>query len=116
MYSILAYSYMAYADIELGCYLPFVIHSAESANWLARLREGRRQMQSNLYKINLEISRNLWGDLSDVARECLRDLSTRYSLSIASGDLLYLEGRWYVTHAGLLGIARRKRCSGIRVR
>ena len=73
-------------------------------------------MQSKAFNVNLEIARKLWGDLSKTSVECLEDLSKRYSLSIASGDLLYLEGRWYVTHAGLLGIARRKRCSGIQVR
>jgi len=73
-------------------------------------------MQSKAFNVNLEIARKLWGDLSKISVECLEDLSKRYSLSIASGDLLYLEGRWYVTHAGLLGIARRKRCSGIPVR
>jgi hypothetical protein len=73
-------------------------------------------MQSKTFNINLDIARNLWGDLSKVSIECLKDLSNRYSLSIASGDILQLGGRWYVTHAGLLGIARRKRCSGIQVR
>ena len=34
---------------------------------------------------------------------------------MASGDLLYLNSSWYVTHAGLLRIARRERCSGIHV-
>src|SRR5436305_14929407 len=29
--------------------------------------------------------------------------------------MILLEARWYVTHAGLLRLARRKRCSGIRV-
>jgi hypothetical protein len=32
------------------------------------------------------------------------------------GEVLYLEGRWYVTHAGLVRIANRKCCSGIHVR
>jgi hypothetical protein len=73
-------------------------------------------MQSKTFRVNLDVARNLWGDLSKISLECLEDLSKRYSLSIASGDLLQLEGRWYVTHAGLLGIARRKRCVGIQVR
>ena len=73
-------------------------------------------MQSKAFNVNLEIARKLWGDLSEISVECLEDLSKRYSLSIASGDLLYLEGRWYVTHAGLLRIARRKHCAGIQVR
>jgi hypothetical protein len=45
----------------------------------------------------------------------LAELTDRYGLSVASGDLLYLNSAWYVTHAGLLRIARRKRCSGIHV-
>ncbi len=32
-----------------------------------------------------------------------------------SGDLIYLNSGWYVTHTGLIGLARRKRCNGIRV-
>jgi len=42
--------------------------------------------------------------------------SKRYSLRIAFGELLYLDGKWYITHSGLLRIARRNRCSGIQVR
>ena len=33
--------------------------------------------------------------------------------SVSTGDLQLLDGRWYVTHAGLLRIARSKNCSGI---
>ena len=43
-------------------------------------------------------------------------LLKRERLSVAAGDLLLIDGRWYVTHSGLLGIARRKRCAGIQVR
>jgi hypothetical protein len=75
-----------------------------------------KQMQLKAVKNNIDMARNLWGDLSPIAVGCLEDLSRRYFLSITSGDLLYLEGKWYVTHSGLLGIARRKRCLGIHVR
>jgi hypothetical protein len=34
-------------------------------------------------------------------------------VSIEAGDLQLLEDRWYVTHSGLLRLARRNRCSGI---
>jgi hypothetical protein len=34
-------------------------------------------------------------------------------MSVANGDLQLLDGRWYVTHAGLLGIAQRRRCHAI---
>jgi hypothetical protein len=34
---------------------------------------------------------------------------------VAAGDLLMLAGNWYVTHSGLLRLARLNRCAGIRV-
>jgi len=72
-------------------------------------------MRLKTVKNNVDIARNLWEDLSPIAVRCLEDLSKRYRLSVMSGDLLYLEGKWYVTHSGLVGIARRKRCLGIQV-
>jgi len=36
-------------------------------------------------------------------------------LSIASGDLLLIEGRWYITHTGLLKIATQNLCHGIQI-
>jgi hypothetical protein len=44
----------------------------------------------------------------------LSELTKRYRFSVAAGDLLLFNGRWYVTHAGLLRIAERRRCTGIR--
>jgi hypothetical protein len=43
----------------------------------------------------------------------LRDLSYAHALSVTAGDIQLLEGRWYVTHAGLLTIASRSGCSAI---
>jgi hypothetical protein len=37
-------------------------------------------------------------------------------LSVAAGDLIYLDHGWYVTHTGLLHLARNSRCAGIDVR
>jgi hypothetical protein len=45
----------------------------------------------------------------------LRDLTSRFSLSLRCGDLLLLNGGWYVTHAGLIRLAERSRCSGMHV-
>jgi hypothetical protein len=36
-------------------------------------------------------------------------------LDVGSGDLTLLNNHWYVTHTGLLRMAKRKRCSGIEV-
>jgi hypothetical protein len=38
-----------------------------------------------------------------------------HRFSVKSGDLLWLEGHWYVTHSGLIRLARRKHCAGISV-
>jgi hypothetical protein len=45
----------------------------------------------------------------------LRELSSRFSLSLKFGDLLLLSGGWYVTHAGLIRLAERSKCSGVQV-
>src|SRR5271154_1240088 len=73
-------------------------------------------MNSNVlsFRSNVSLARQLWGEPSGMALQGLRDLTARYSLSVAEGDLQLLEGRWYVTHAGLLHIAKRRRCAGIR--
>ena len=41
-------------------------------------------------------------------------MTIKYGFSIARGDICLLEGAWYVTHAGLLGLSSRRRCRGIR--
>jgi len=45
----------------------------------------------------------------------LRELTSRFSLSLKFGDLLLLDGGWYVTHAGLIRLAERSNCSGVQV-
>ena len=65
------------------------------------------------FQCNSKIARRLWGHISPTALQGLNELTSEYLLSIASGDLLLLDGRWYVTHNGLLGLARRNRCAGI---
>jgi hypothetical protein len=65
------------------------------------------------FRSNAKLARQLWGEPSRVALRGLRELTARYSLSVAGGDLQFLEGRWYVTHAGLLRTAQRRRCHGI---
>jgi hypothetical protein len=66
------------------------------------------------FRANANLARQLWGKPSGIALRTLRDLTVRYSLSVAAGDLQFLEGRWYVTHSGLLQLASRKGCRGIR--
>jgi len=64
---------------------------------------------------NVRIARKKWGvDAEQIA--VLKALTKDLQLSVTLGDLRLLDGKWYVTHAGLLRVARRRRCSGIRVR
>jgi hypothetical protein len=64
---------------------------------------------------NVELAESMWsGDLGRAALKALDSLTERYGFSIALGDLLLLESKWYVTHAGLLRIAQRRRCLGIK--
>jgi len=65
------------------------------------------------FRSNARLARHLWGGLSGITSRTLKELTTRYCLSIAAGDLQLLDGRWYVTHSGLLQLASRRGCCGI---
>jgi hypothetical protein len=70
--------------------------------------------KSALFRLNASRARATWGVLSKYALQSLKDLSVRHLLEVATGELQLINNRWYVTHAGLLQIARRNRCAGIR--
>lgn len=64
---------------------------------------------------NVMAAQRLWS-LNVLQLEQLKVVGEKYSFSVAGGDLLLVDNRWYVTHSGLLRLATRKRCSGIHVR
>jgi hypothetical protein len=66
----------------------------------------------NLRK-QLQFAQRAWGPLATTLVDSLKQLLSHYDLSISSGELICLQGRWYVTNAGLLRIARDKHCYGI---
>src|SRR5579864_1626868 len=66
-------------------------------------------------KLELTQARKLWGRMTAVARDRFRFLASEYKFSVMSGDLLFINQHWYVTYSGLLSLAKRKRCSGIKV-
>jgi 1,2-phenylacetyl-CoA epoxidase PaaB subunit len=69
-----------------------------------------------LVRRNLRLARSRWrGHLGTALEQALAAWSEELRISIESGDLLLIEGKWYVTHSGLLRLARRKRCCGIHV-
>src|SRR6266480_3262262 len=81
----------------------------------------RRRIQvpisaDRLYHHNRRIAKEKWGFLlNHTTLESLKAFSGGFEFSIAGGDLLLLDDSWYVTHSGLLRLARRKNCQGIRV-
>jgi len=64
---------------------------------------------------SIRAARRIWNNLSREALIRLREIATQHDFSVGAGDLIYLNNGWYVTHTGLIGLARRKRCSGIHV-
>src|SRR5580700_2852922 len=80
------------------------------------LQPTKKKLQRHLLAIrNIQFARRKW----EVSRDqvaTLKDLTIELQLSVAAGHLKLIESNWYVSHAGLLRIARRSHCSGIRVR
>jgi len=74
-------------------------------------------MAEVLLRQNLRGARLRWGsDRIAAVVEPLRMYTRQFHLSVADGDILLLERAWYVTHGGLIRLARRNRCCGIHVR
>ncbi len=72
---------------------------------------------SDLFTRNARCSRLKWGHLLDrSASRVLKMLTREYQFSVEEGDLIWLERGWYVTHTGLIRLARRSRCAGMHVR
>jgi hypothetical protein len=66
---------------------------------------------------NVRAAKRRWrNQLSPASLALLQSISKEFGFSVANGDLLLLDNSWYVTHAGLLRLARRNRCAGIDVR
>ena len=70
---------------------------------------------NKLLKENRIVARRKWhSELSGVRLNGLDLLSQQYRFSVALGDLIFLDGKWYVTNSGLLRLAHRSHCCGIR--
>src|SRR5229473_521864 len=74
--------------------------------------------ESDLRKLatqNRRLAKRFWaGRLSAANLDKLIHLTRTLGLSVSTGEILFIDGNWYVTHAGLLRIALRQRCLGIR--
>jgi hypothetical protein len=88
----------------------------------ARTQNGHRSTKvlgsrrsDKLARQNLRLARTKWGKLTPESLQTLKTFS-ELGFSIVAGDLLFLNSRWYVTHTGLVRLARRKHCAGIDVK
>ena len=71
----------------------------------------------SLTRRNIKFAKSVWPEeLTSLRLSELRTLSRESGLAITSGEILLLDGRWYVTSAGLLRLAKNRGCSGIHTR
>jgi hypothetical protein len=68
-----------------------------------------------LIRHNILLAKKHYPNISRTRIQALKELTKQFSFSFASGDVIQLENGWFVTHTGLVRLARRKRCRGIHV-
>ena len=74
-------------------------------------------LADKLFRRNRRLAREKWGlAINRNVLDMLKGFSRDFGFSVSSGDLLLLDRGWYVTHAGLIRLARRNRCHGILVK
>src|ERR1035438_3782631 len=76
---------------------------------------GRMKKKKTIEQLNTRVARKIWTNLTPEAVARLRGIATKHDFSVSAGELIYLNSGWYVTHTGLIGLARRRRCCGIHV-
>src|SRR5271169_1094616 len=83
-----------------------------------KFTKGTRSCLQNrrLLRENIRAAKRIIGNtLALQTTVWLEKLTRDFCFSIRSGDLQIVNSNWYVTHTGLLSLARRKRCFGIDV-
>jgi len=76
----------------------------------------RKPQTKHPLRENLRLARQLLGSsLPPRVAKSLETLSKDFRFSLSNGELQFINGCWYVTHTGLLRLARRLRCRGINV-
>src|SRR5258706_1187841 len=70
--------------------------------------------KSELSRMNMKWARRHWRGLSKDSLRNLAELSDTYGFSVSAGHVQLLDGRWYITHSGLLHLAYRRRGGGIK--
>ena len=73
-----------------------------------------RPTAAEMLRQNLRVAKLRFPTLRPGDLKSLGDLTRTLRLSVSQGEVLHIDGKWYVTHGGLLRIALRRRCRGIR--
>jgi len=68
----------------------------------------------NSIRQEMRVARQTWSDLGAPRLGDLRSLLVRYKFSVILGEITRIDSHWYVTHSGLLQLASRRKCRGIR--
>jgi hypothetical protein len=99
-----------------------MVHNGEQWSFLFNICPLSKELamkQARKHKLAAEnlrfAKRFISGNLTPLLVQQLRELTSRFSLSLKFGDLILLSGGWYVTHAGLIRLAERSNCSGMQV-
>jgi len=72
-----------------------------------------RSSTLKLVRQNVSVARAHYQGITKSQLTVLRDLTAALKLSIRKGELLQIDGKWYVSHSGLILIAHRRKCCGI---
>jgi hypothetical protein len=76
-------------------------------------RKPRTARSRSLWRENIHFAKQVWSETPST--RFLKMLTMDFQLSVKNGDVQVINGQWYVTHTGLVRLARRKRCRGIHV-
>ena len=79
-------------------------------------QRGRPDVNKKLLRENVRATRRILNhDLTPRLAAYINTLTRDFGFCVQAGELQIIDGSWYVTHTGLLRLARRKRCRGIYV-
>ena len=88
----------------------------EDQSRLATKLKATSKVGVKLFRTNLRAAKRILGET--IARRMtaqLKALTRDFGFLIEAGELQVINANWYVTHTGLIRLARRKRCRGIHV-
>ena len=80
---------------------------------MERTKSNSKKIES-LVRENTKLAKFLWSEeLEPCSLSALRKLTREAGLAVASREVLWMNGGWYVTTGGLLRVAKENHCHGI---